>query len=73
MATSLPFELTVKFPERLLTLRKAKGFTQQGLADASGIHVRQFTPEEKRIAKAVIEGLILKHDAQRVARTEESR
>lgn len=30
----------------------------------------QFTPEEKRIAKAVIEGLILKHGAQRLARRE---
>ena len=27
--------------------------------------VSQFTPEEKKIAKAVIEGLILKHDASR--------
>ena len=27
--------------------------------------VKQFSPEEKRIAKAVIEGLILKHDASR--------
>lgn len=27
--------------------------------------VKQFSPEEKRIAKAVIEGLILKHDAGR--------
>ena len=30
----------------------------------------QFTPEEKKIAKAVIEGLILKHDAQRFARSD---
>ena len=29
--------------------------------------VKQFSPEEKRIAKAVIEGLILKHDASRFA------
>jgi len=27
--------------------------------------VSQFSPEEKKIAKAVIEGLILKHDASR--------
>jgi transcriptional regulator with XRE-family HTH domain len=125
MATPLPFELTVKFPERLLALRRAKGYTQQSLADASGIHVQQikryetrtaqpsvealiklartlgvstdellfdsdergpsddlrlqfealsqFSPEEKKIAKAVIEGLILKHDAQRFVRAEESR
>lgn len=31
----------------------------------------QFTSEEKKVAKAVIEGLILKHDAQRFARTQE--
>lgn len=109
----------MKFSERLLTLRKAKGYTQQSLADASGIHVQQikryetrtaqpsvealiklaktlgvstdallfdpaergpsddlrlqfealsqFSTEEKKIAKAVIEGLILKHHAQRFA------
>jgi transcriptional regulator with XRE-family HTH domain len=28
----------------------------------------QFTPEEKQVAKAVIEGLILKHDSQRFNR-----
>lgn len=31
----------------------------------------QFSAEEKMIAKAVIEGLILKHDAQRFARRQE--
>ena len=30
--------------------------------------VSQFTPEEKQVAKAVIEGLILKHDSQRFNR-----
>lgn len=35
--------------------------------------VSHFTPEEKQVAKAVIEGLILKHDAQRFARAEENR
>jgi hypothetical protein len=30
--------------------------------------VSQFTPKEKRTAKAVIEGLILKHDSQRFNR-----
>jgi transcriptional regulator with XRE-family HTH domain len=29
------------FPERLATLRKQQGFTQQGLADAIGINVSQ--------------------------------
>jgi len=119
MATQLPPAPNAKFSERLLTLRKVKGYTQQSLADASGIHVQQikryetrtaqpsvealiklaktlgvstdtllfdpaergpsddlrlqfealsqFSTEEKKIAKAVIEGLILKHHAQRFA------
>lgn len=119
MATQLRPAITVKFSERLLTLRKVKGYTQQSLADASGIHVQQikryetrtaqpsvealiklaktlgvstdsllfdpaergpsddlrlqfealsqFSTEEKKIAMAVIEGLILKHHAQRFA------
>jgi len=124
MATSLPLALTVKFSERLLALRKGKGYTQQSLADASGIHVQQikryetrtaqpsvealiklaktlgvstdallfdpaergpsddlrlqfealsqFSAEEKKVARAVIEGLILKHAAQRFANSEAS-
>lgn len=122
MATQLPLTLTVKFSELLLVLRKAKGYTQQSLADASGIHVQQikryetrtaqpsvealiklaktlgvstdallfdpaergpsddlrlqfealsqFSAEEKKVARAVIEGLILKHAAQRFANSE---
>jgi len=30
--------------------------------------VQQFTPEEKQVAKTVLEGLILKHDATRFNR-----
>ncbi len=125
MATQLPLALTVKFSERLLILRKGKGYTQQSLADASGIHVQQikryetrtaqpsvealiklaktlgvstdellfdptergpsddlrlqfealsqFSAEEKKVARAVIEGLILKHAAQRFANIEDAR
>lgn len=126
MATLLlPATLTMKFPDRLLALRKAKGYTQQSLADASGIHVQQikryetrtaqpsvealvklartlgvstdellfapdergpsddlrlqfealsqFSAEEKKIARAVIDGLILKHTAQRFATADEAR
>lgn len=109
------FEMS--FPERVVTLRKQKGWTQQQLADEVGVRVLQirryesgasqptldvirrlalalgattdelifgkdergpdeelrlqfeaisrFTPEEKKIAKAVLESLILKHDANR--------
>ena len=105
------------FPKRLVTLRKAKGLTQQTLADAIGIHISmvkryeagssqptlevlqhlavvlsvsadlllfdkdergpeddlrlqfealaQFDPEEKKIAKAVLDSLILRHQARR--------
>jgi transcriptional regulator with XRE-family HTH domain len=106
-----------EFPERLATLRKEKGLTQQALADQIRMHVvqirryeagasqptldvlrklaialgvsadhlifgkdernpdedlrmqfemmHQFSPDEKKIAKAVLEGLILKHAAKK--------
>lgn len=109
--------LTMEFPERLTTLRKERGFTQQALADSVDIHVSQirryengqtqptlevirklavslgtsadllvfdkderqpreelkrqfealngFDEEEIKIAKAVLESLILKHNAKR--------
>ncbi len=105
------------FPERLATLRKKKGLTQQVLAEAIGIHIsqlkryeaatsqptldvlrkiavelsisadlllfdkdergpddelrlqfealQQFSPQEKEVAKSVLESLILKHDSNR--------
>lgn len=108
------------FPQRLATLRKQKGYTQQALADEIELHISQlkryeagtsqptldvlrklatalsvsadvllfdkdergpdddlrlqfealqhFTPEEKAVAKTVLEGLILKHDANRFNR-----
>lgn len=107
------------FPERLAALRKAKGLTQQALADLVGLHVMQihryeagasqptldvirrlavalsvsadalvfgegargpdeelrlqfealqsFSADEKKVAKAVLESLILKHQARRWA------
>ena len=109
--------LDMSFPERVVTLRKQKGWTQQQLADEVGVRVLQirryesgasqptldairrlalalgvttdelifdkdergpdedlrlqfeaitrFTPEEKKVTKAVLESLILKHDANR--------
>jgi transcriptional regulator with XRE-family HTH domain len=105
------------FPERLASLRKKKGLTQQVLAEKVGLHVIQirryesggsqptldvirrlaialsvsadmlifgenergpdsdlrlqfeavskFDKEEKKVIKAVLEGLILKHEAKR--------
>ena len=113
--------LDMSFPERVATLRKQKGWTQQQLAEQVGVRVLQirryesgasqptleairnlalalgvttdelifdkdergpddelrlqfealtrFTPEEKKIAKAVLESLILKHDANRFSAT----
>jgi transcriptional regulator with XRE-family HTH domain len=107
------------FPERLAALRKAKGLTQQALAELVGLHTMQihryeadasqptldvirrlavalsvsadalvfgegargpdeelrlqfeaiqaFSADEKKVAKAVLESLILKHQARRWA------
>ncbi len=109
--------LDMSFPERVVMLRKQKGWTQQQLADQVGVKVLQirryesgasqptldairrlalalgvttdelifdkdergpdedlklqfealtrFSPEEKKVVKAVLESLILKHDANR--------
>lgn len=115
--TPFPSFRGMPFPQTLVQLRRAKGMSQQALADATGIHVtqikryeagsaqpsldglkklalaltcatdtlvfdaserpiaddlqRQFEaisqlPEdERKIARVLLEGLILKHDAQR--------
>lgn len=107
------------FPERLATLRREKGLTQQALAEEVGISliqirryeagssqptldvikrlavalsvssdallfnadergpdeelryqfeaIRQFDPDDRRVAKAVLDGLILKNQAKRLA------
>lgn len=109
--------LTMNFPDRLSSLRKERGFTQQSLADNVGIHVSQirryengntqptldvirklavslgvsadllvfdqderspidelkhqfealsqFDEEEIKVAKTLLESLILKHNAKR--------
>lgn len=110
-------KMKTDFPQRLATLRKEKGLTQQTLADEVGIHVIQlrryeggasqptldvirrlamalsvsadmlifgengrapadelrlqfeavskFSAEEKKVIKALLEGMILKHEAKR--------
>ncbi len=119
MGTTIIWLLPMEFTNRLITLRKAHGFTQQTLADAVPLHVNQikryesgtaqptletlvklakalhvtlddlvfgdpqrgpaedfrmqfealneFTPEEKRVAKELLDSLILKHTANRLA------
>ncbi len=121
MGRTIVWLLSMYFPKRLHHLRKERDFTQQGLADAVGLHVNQikryeagtaqptlevlvklaktfhvsldslvfgkeergpdndlrlqfeaicqFTPEEKKITKALLESLILKHDARRFERS----
>jgi transcriptional regulator with XRE-family HTH domain len=114
--------MTMEFPQRLASLRKQKGLTQQALADKVDVHLTQIqryengsvqptldvirrlavalsvsadvlifdaeergpdedlrlqfeavsrmSAAEKRIVKALLDGMILKHEAQRViART----
>ena len=47
--------LKMNFPERLLSLRKAKGLTQQALADEVGIHVVQIRRYEGGDAQPTLE------------------
>lgn len=110
--------IAMNFPKRLVTTRKAQGFTQQSLADAVSMHVNQIkkyeagtaqptltamiklaqtfhisldelvfeegergpdedlrlqfeaisrmTPEEKKIIKALLDGMIIKHQTQQM-------
>lgn len=115
-----PMDLfTMSFSQRMITLRRERGLTQQSFADATGIHVQQIkryeantsqpsaealkkiakcfgvttdwllfeesergpdedlrlqfeamgqlSPDEKGVARAVLEGLLLKHAAKRFA------
>ena len=119
MGTSIRWLLPMDFSTRLAQIRKARGLTQQALADSIELHVNQikryetgtaqptletlvklakalhvtlddlvfsddsrgpgddfrmqfealneFSAEEKRIAKALLDSLILKHTANRLA------
>jgi transcriptional regulator with XRE-family HTH domain len=114
---AIPSFYAMSFALRLIALRRERGLTQQGFADATGIHVQQIkryeadtsqpsaealkkiakafgvttdwllfedaergpdedlrlqfeamsqlTPEEKEVARAVLEGLLLKHVARK--------
>ncbi|WP_232799684.1 helix-turn-helix transcriptional regulator [Motilimonas sp. E26] len=80
----------MEFVQRLITLRKERGLTQQSLANAIDLHVNQikryeagtaqptldtlvrlakklsqFDESEIMVAKELLEGLILKHNAKR--------
>jgi transcriptional regulator with XRE-family HTH domain len=45
------------FSERLAQLRKARGLTQQGLADLAGIHLTQVQRYEAGIAQPTLEAM----------------
>jgi transcriptional regulator with XRE-family HTH domain len=47
----------MSFSARVIALRKQKGLTQQGLADASGIHVQQIKRYEAGSAQPTAEAL----------------
>lgn len=58
MASPLLTLLYMNFPTRLVALRKAKGYTQASLAEASGIHVQQIKRYELGNAQPSVEALI---------------
>jgi len=49
---------TMPFPDRLVALRKARGMTQQALADAAGVHVVQVRRYETNASQPSIEALV---------------
>lgn len=58
MATEMRWLLAMNFPSRLLQFRKMKGFTQQTLADAVGMHVNQIKKYEAGTAQPTLDSLI---------------
>lgn len=57
MNTFIETVLTMSLPTRLITLRKDKGFTQQQMAEAIGIHVNSVKKYEAGQAQPSLEGL----------------
>jgi transcriptional regulator with XRE-family HTH domain len=50
--------LSMHFPAQLIQLRKAKGFTQQTLAEAVGLHVNQIKRYEAGSAQPTLDALV---------------
>lgn len=50
--------IAMNFPKRLVSLRKAKGFTQQTLADAVDMHVNQIKKYEAGTAQPTLTAMI---------------
>src|SRR5436309_493618 len=57
MPAALIAALDMDFPERLATLRKDKGLTQQALAERAGIHVSQLRRYEAGGAQPTLDVL----------------
>ena len=55
MAVEIHFILPMSFPERLVALRKERGFTQQQMADKIGMHVSQLKRYEAGSSQPTIE------------------
>lgn len=58
MAISIVWLLPMNFPSRLIQIRKGQGLTQQGLADAAGLHINQIRRYEAGSAQPTLEGLV---------------
>ncbi len=58
MAVSITWLLPMNFPNRLAKIRKSQGLTQQGLAEAAGLHINQVRRYETGSAQPTLEGLI---------------
>lgn len=58
MAISIVWLIPMNFPARLIQIRKAQGLTQQGLADAAGLHINQIRRYEAGSAQPTLEGLV---------------
>jgi len=58
MAVTITWLLPVSFSAKLIQIRKSQGLTQQGLADAAGLHINQIRRYETGSAQPTLEGLV---------------
>jgi transcriptional regulator with XRE-family HTH domain len=57
MATFIPPPITMSIAQRLVSLRKQKGLTQQALAEALGLHITQVKRYEAGTSQPSLEAL----------------
>jgi len=58
MAVAITLLLPMNFSKKLIQIRKSQGLTQQGLAEASHLHINQIRRYEAGSAQPTLEGLI---------------